>query len=75
VDEGGELVAEIIIQVENMSCNHCKMSIEKALRALDGVAAAEVNLAGKSVKVNYNPAMVDVTDIKKTITAAGYEVK
>ncbi len=68
-------MAEVTLQVENMSFNHCKMSIEKALQALDGVDAAVVNLAGKAVQVVYDPARVDLSSIKRTITEAGYEVK
>jgi cation transport ATPase len=31
-----------VINVEGMSCDHCKHSIEKALNGLDGVTSSEV---------------------------------
>lgn len=65
----------IALTVEGMSCNHCKMSIEKALKRLEGVSAAEVNLAAKLVQVTYDPDRVNVDMIRETITEEGYEVK
>jgi len=37
-----------IISIEGMSCNHCKMSVEKALNSLEGVAKVEVSLENKN---------------------------
>jgi len=68
-------MADIVINVEGMSCNHCKMSVEKALKTLDGVEDAAVDLGAKTVSVQYNPVVVDEQNLKKTITDAGYEVK
>ncbi|MEG0050046.1 MAG: heavy metal translocating P-type ATPase, partial [Clostridia bacterium] len=36
-----EHTMEKIVYIEGMSCNHCKMSVEKALKALNGVESAE----------------------------------
>ena len=33
-----------IINITGMSCNHCKMAVEKALKAVPGVKEVEVNL-------------------------------
>lgn len=68
-------MANVVIGVEGMSCNHCKMSVEKALKTLDGVENATVDLAAKTVSVDYNPSVVDGDSLKKTIEDAGYEVK
>ncbi len=73
--EGGEVLANVVMNVEGMSCNHCKMSVEKALKTLNGVKDAVVNLAGKTVSIDYDPAVVDGNNLKKTISDAGYEVK
>lgn len=35
------------IRIEGMQCNHCKMSVEKALNELDGVIKVEVSLEDK----------------------------
>ncbi|WP_258358871.1 copper ion binding protein [Moorella sulfitireducens (nom. illeg.)] len=68
-------MAEAVLQVEGMSCNHCKMSVEKALKGLAGVTAAAVDLAAKTARVTYDPGKVTLEEMKRAITGAGYEVK
>lgn len=68
-------MANVVISVEGMSCNHCKMSVEKALKTLNGVENATVDLAAKTVAVDFDPSAVDGSSLKKTIEDAGYEVK
>ena len=40
--------------VEGMSCNHCKMAVEKEVKALPGMASATVDLAKKTLSVEYD---------------------
>ncbi len=48
-----------VINVEGMSCDHCKHSIEKALNGLDGVTSSEVSLANGNVEVEFDENQVD----------------
>ena len=41
-----------VIQVDGMSCEHCKSAVENALTALSGVDQAEVNLEAGNVTVD-----------------------
>ena len=59
------------LQVENMSCGHCVASVTKAVRALDGTAQVDVDLASKQVKVQ-SGASLDA--VKAAIAEAGYPV-
>ena len=47
-----------VINVEGMSCDHCKHSIEKALNGLDGVTSSEVSLANGNVEVEFDENQV-----------------
>ena len=38
---------EKTMQISGMMCNHCKMTVEKALKAVPGVENVEVDLAAK----------------------------
>jgi copper chaperone len=67
-------MANVVLNVEGMSCNHCKMAVEKALKTLDGVEDASVDLGAKTVTVEFNPSVVNGDNLKKTIGDAGYEV-
>jgi len=63
-----------ILKVEGMTCQHCRMSVEKALKAVEGVAAANVDLEAKTATVTYDPAKTGPEEFKKAIARAGYEV-
>ncbi len=63
----------LTISVPDISCGHCKSSIEGALQPLDGVTSAEVSIEGRTVDVAFgDPATLD--DIVAAIEAQGYEV-
>ncbi|NLI92459.1 MAG: copper chaperone CopZ [Peptococcaceae bacterium] len=64
-----------VLNVEGMSCNHCVNSIQKAVGALEGVSKVDVDLAGKTVSVEYEKEKITVETIKETIDDQGYEVK
>ena len=61
-----------IMTVEGMSCNHCKMSVEKALTALDGVKGAQVDLEKKTATIALERDVADDV-LKKAVAEAGFE--
>lgn len=64
---------KVIMTVEGMTCNHCKMRVEKALQGLEGVQAVEVDLATKAVSVE-TQAQIDPSVLKEVVEDAGYDV-
>ena len=64
----------IDITVNGMTCNHCKMRVEKALKGLPGVRDAQVSLEKKLVKVNFDETLVKIDALQNAITGEGYEV-
>jgi copper chaperone CopZ len=58
--------------VTNMTCNHCKMTIEKALKD-SGVSEFEINLENKQVYVTSDELSFEA--IQEVIASKGYEVK
>lgn len=61
-----------MLQVEGMSCNHCKMTVEKAIKGLGGEAV--VNLAEKTVTVSFDSANTSLEDIITELEDLGYDV-
>ncbi|GAB6108502.1 heavy-metal-associated domain-containing protein [Fusibacter bizertensis] len=61
------------IAIEGMSCNHCKMRVEKALSAVEGVEKVEVNLE-KKVAVLELTSDVDNVILTEAVDDAGYDV-
>ena len=62
-----------ILKVKGMSCQHCVMSVTKALGQLDGVKNMQVDLAKGEVRFD-NTKEIASNRIQKAISAAGYEV-
>lgn len=60
--------------VEGMSCGHCKNAVEKAVSALAGVVLAEVNLAEKTLAVEFDNDKVTLDKIKETVDEEGYTI-
>lgn len=67
----GGTVMKKILKVEGMTCNHCKMSVEKALNAIEGVTAT-VDLAKKQAELTIT-GNVDEKKIVDTVNDLGYE--
>ena len=56
-----------------MTCASCAQTIEKATQKLRGVNLSSVNLATEKLVVEYDPGMVNLTDIIKAVMDSGYE--
>jgi copper ion binding protein len=63
-----------VLNVPAVSCGHCKVAIEKAVGALDGIGAADVDVAEKTVTVAFDDAAVTLEAIEEAVSEAGYEV-
>ena len=67
-------MTDITLSVPDISCAHCKSSIEGALVPLDGVAKAEVDITKRSVEVSFDDGKLDLDTIIQAIDDQGYEV-
>ncbi|GBF33104.1 heavy metal binding protein [Desulfocucumis palustris] len=65
-------MSKTVLKVEGMSCNHCKMAVEKAAREVAGVEEALVNLEQKELTVKGSASREQLVE---AVTKAGYEVK
>jgi copper chaperone len=61
------------LKVKGMSCQHCVMSVTKALGQLEGIRNVQVDLAKGEVRFD-NMKEVALDRITKVISDAGYEV-
>ena len=62
-----------VIKIGGMVCAMCVGALEIALRKLEGVTDVSVNLAAEKAYVTYNPRMVSLSDMKRTIEETGYQ--
>lgn len=62
------------LKVSGMHCATCAVTIEKALKSVEGVSGARVNFAGDKATVEYDPDTVKLADLEKAVMDAGYGV-
>ena len=62
------------LSVPGISCDHCKMSIEQAVADLGGVQTVAVDIAARTVDLNFDEEKVQLDQIIDAIEEVGYEV-
>lgn len=61
------------IAVPEMQCGMCESRIEKAVKALKGIASVTADAEANRVIVTYNPKSVSRSAIEKGIAGVGYD--
>jgi len=64
---------KLTMHIEGMSCSHCKMAVEKALTAINGVSQAQADLQKKTADVTANEAVTNA-ELTRAVEDAGYTV-
>jgi len=65
---------KITLPVEGMTCASCVTRVEKALKKVDGVTDAGVNLATESVTLTFDAAKADLAAAAAAVEEAGYRI-
>ncbi|WP_341249843.1 heavy-metal-associated domain-containing protein [Cupriavidus pauculus] len=63
---------QVVLQVENMTCPACSITIEKALDKVPGVTARRVDTQAATVTVAFDAERTNAAAIAKAITDAGF---
>lgn len=61
------------IKVQGMTCGGCVASVERVLRALDGVGRVEVSLERGEAQVEHDPDRASPADLRAAVEDAGYD--
>ncbi len=70
----GEILQEKTLKVKGMMCNHCEMTVKKALEALPGVEEAAADFNAGTVHVRLS-SEVSEKDLKAAVEEKGYKYK
>ncbi len=65
---------DIKLSVPDISCGHCKDSIEGGLADVAGVASVVVDIERKTVDLSFDPDVLSESAIDARIEDLGYEV-
>lgn len=60
--------------ITGMTCSACSSGIERAVKNLNGITLCEVCLMGKSMKVDFDDAVLSEEDIFSTVKSLGYGI-
>lgn len=62
------------VPIEGMDCAECALHVRRAIADLRGVKSVEVFLSSGKAVVELDPALVDLSAIRKAVEHAGYSV-
>lgn len=65
-------MAETILKIEGMSCQHCVMIVKKALDAIEGVSSSEVAIG--TAKVKFDNTKTDSESLMEAVRKSGYKI-
>lgn len=67
-------MTQITLSVPDISCGHCKSSIEGAVNPLEGVETAIVAIDDRNVAIEYDGSEATMEAIVNAIDEQGYEI-
>jgi len=68
-------MTQVTLEAPDISCEHCIMSIEKAVTKLPSVRFVSGDPDGKQVVVEFDPQLTDLATIEGAMEEEGYPVK
>lgn len=66
-------ISEVKISVPTAQCGSCQANIENALKKMEGVKSAKVDLEAKTASVSYDAMKIDLAALENAIAMAGYD--
>jgi copper chaperone CopZ len=67
-------MATTVLNVPDISCEHCERTITNALQPVDGVSAVRVDIGAKQVRVDYDPSRTSVERMQQILGEEDYPV-
>ena len=68
-------MAQAILNVPDISCEHCQKTITNALTPVRGVRGVDVDIPTRQVRVDYDEATVNVERMKEILQEEEYPVE
>lgn len=67
-------MAQVVLEVPNISCEHCERTVRETLEPLRGIEAVRVDVPGKLVTVEYHDGAVTVGQMSDALAGEEYPV-
>ncbi|MSP14014.1 MAG: cation-translocating P-type ATPase, partial [Chloroflexi bacterium] len=62
------------VPIQGMDCAECTQHVQHAIAKLPGVASVNVYLSSEKAIIQLDPALVEMTAVRKAVEGAGYAV-
>lgn len=75
---GGQSTAgnhKVVLRIRGMTCGSCAARVERALRSVESVSDAVVNLATETAVVQFGGRPTDLGRLREAVRAAGYDAE
>lgn len=66
------VLKKVDLKIQDMTCSSCVANVEGALKSLEGIEKANVNLMTEQAQVTYDPQKLKLIDIINVIEGQGY---
>ena len=63
------------LEIKGMTCNGCSSGVERAVGAMNGVTACDVNLATETAVIAFDEDVVTAEQVIERIEKMGYGVR
>jgi copper chaperone len=67
-------MSQIILEVPDISCNHCAHTITEALQGEPGVQGVQVDIPAKLVQLDYDDTTLNMDHLRAVLDEEGYPV-
>lgn len=61
-----------VLDVQNLTCSMCSITVKKALQKVPGVEAAKIDYEAKTATVQHDPNKASIASLVKATTDAGF---
>lgn len=68
-------MATTVLNVPDISCEHCERTITNALAPVEGIRSVHVDIPERQVRVDYDEAQVSVDQMKDVLQEEDYPVE
>jgi copper chaperone len=68
-------VKNVVLNVPDISCDHCERAITGALSPVEGIETVTVDIPAKQVRVAFDEARVGVDEMKEILAEEEYPVE
>ena len=67
-------MSQVLLNVPDISCQHCAKTVTEALTPIHGVRAVQVDVPAKQVKVEYDETVASLDAMKAALQEEDYPV-